>query len=243
MIHSGKVAVWDSPQEKSRDIAEVSRRLSDLNIDLIKDSRATIQATHELVRATREALRRSRNILNDDQDSTFEADPEDLRRAAVNVPADIIVIGGSAGSQMAVRTIVDRLPEGFSAIVFIVQHSSPGWAAELSVELLQAHTAIPVNPARGFVANAKNTVYYSCIITKCAVRKGEKALLAGQVAVHDIEEILEPRRFAGCHDLVSIISLQHWIARANADADDRLQGFRPVLRDSHLCKRPIECPH
>ena len=66
-------------------------------------------------------------------------------RNARNIPAAIIVIGGSAGSLVPLRRIVKRLPAEFPAVVFIAQHSSPTWAAASSVELLQPGAAIPVH--------------------------------------------------------------------------------------------------
>jgi hypothetical protein len=54
----------DNLQEQSRDTAEVTRRLSDLNIDLIKEGRATVRATCDRVRKTHETIRRSYKMLS-----------------------------------------------------------------------------------------------------------------------------------------------------------------------------------
>jgi chemotaxis response regulator CheB len=141
----------DDLEEKSRDVAEVTRRLSDMNIDLVKEGR-------EMIRATRETIGRTRRLLNGGEQATIPAEAESY--SSVNVPADIIVVGGSAGSLIAIRAIIERLPERFGAVVFIVQHSSPGWPAASSAGLIQAHSALPVHVAADLEPFDPGRIYY-----------------------------------------------------------------------------------
>jgi chemotaxis response regulator CheB len=148
---AGRAAMSDDLEEKSRDIAEVTRRLSDMNVDLVKEGR-------EMIGATRETIGRTRKILNVGEQATIPAKAESY--SSVNIPANIIVIGGSAGSAVALRAIIDRLPESFAAVVFIVQHSSPGWPPASSAGLIQAHSVLPVHIAADLEPFEAGRIYY-----------------------------------------------------------------------------------
>jgi chemotaxis response regulator CheB len=85
----------------------------------------------------------------------LENDEPIVRRPSI----DMIVIGGSAGSMVAVRALVTCLPKTFPCVLFILQHASPEWSASKSAELIQARTAMPVRIASDFEAFRTGFIY------------------------------------------------------------------------------------
>jgi cob(I)alamin adenosyltransferase len=49
----------NNAREEARNMVDVTRRLSDMNLDLIKEARRTIRATHETVQRARQMLQAS----------------------------------------------------------------------------------------------------------------------------------------------------------------------------------------
>jgi chemotaxis response regulator CheB len=153
----------DNFKEKSRDIAETTRRLSSMNIDLVKRSQEMIKATREAIDRTRETLSGSNPdwILPNGANSYPETLPlERSGRAGMTDPGKIVVIGGSAGSVMALRATIHPLPKDFLATVFIVQHSSPGWPAMFSGEFIQRYSPLPVHVAADLEPFQVGRLYY-----------------------------------------------------------------------------------
>jgi chemotaxis response regulator CheB len=148
---SGAYTANDLP-DKSREIADVTRRLSAMALDLAKEGRGAI-------RATRQKIERSREIVDgsdlepvtrawNGETSGQPASSGDQSPNTSEFPPDIIVIGGSAGSLVPLCRILGRLFGDLQAAVFIVQHSSPtGWKAADSAETLQSYTAVPIHVA------------------------------------------------------------------------------------------------
>jgi len=135
--------------EELKELAELTRNLSSMGRDLAEQSRAAIRATREKIERSREMLRATNPglLLPGGSDPANEpAEGGNARHGAV--PADVIVIGGSAGSSVPLRRILSGLPEAFPAAILIVQHSSPiGWTAQSTADLLASRTALPVSVA------------------------------------------------------------------------------------------------
>jgi chemotaxis response regulator CheB len=132
-------------REESKEIAEVTRNLSALSLDLAEEGRAAIMASRGKVERSRELLRASEPgaLLPAPSDLTPEP-AESVNELKTIVPAQVVVVGGSAGSSVPLRKILSSLPRGFSAAILIVQHTSPtGWAARSTVDLLQGITDLP----------------------------------------------------------------------------------------------------
>ncbi|WP_446743645.1 chemotaxis protein CheB [Silvibacterium acidisoli] len=140
----------DDLPEMARGIAEFSRRLAGFSFEVISEGRASVQAT-------REVMRQYQRSLNKGPQESAPAQPIGLPGEPVrhegwhvdhgNGPVKVIVIGGSAGSTVAVRAIVARLPQGFPATFFVLQHCSPGWLAASSAGLIQSYASMPVHIA------------------------------------------------------------------------------------------------
>jgi chemotaxis response regulator CheB len=132
----------------AREMADVTRRLSELNLDLMKEGIATTRRTWGTIARSREILDScsDRSIArSDDNEYPAPLPHESGERDVVVNPMPIIVIGGSAGSQIALRAVIDRMPDFLTAAIFIVQHSSPDWHTAFSAELLQTHTGLRVH--------------------------------------------------------------------------------------------------
>ena len=70
----------------------------------------------------------------------------------------IIVIGGSAGSLCALRAIINELPAGFGAAIFVVEHVSADASCNLA-HLLSHDGALPVKYAIDQEPIAPGTIY------------------------------------------------------------------------------------
>jgi chemotaxis response regulator CheB len=59
------------------------------------------------------------------------------------VRRDIVVIGCSAGGVEALPSVIEKLPKGFGAAVFVVMHMAPSRDAYL-VDILRRRSVLPV---------------------------------------------------------------------------------------------------
>ena len=73
---------------------------------------------------------------------------------------DTVVIGGSAGSFTALKSILAGLPEDLPAAVIVCQHMSPSHGST-AAELLEAHSALPVRIAEDLMEIEPGHVYFA----------------------------------------------------------------------------------
>ena len=71
-----------------------------------------------------------------------------------------IVVGGSAGSFTALKTILADLPAGLPAAVFVCQHISPAHGST-AARLLSAHSSLPIRVAEDRMPIEPGTVYFA----------------------------------------------------------------------------------
>ena len=91
---------------------------------------------------------------------------------------DLIVLGGSAGSFTALRSILSKLPEDLPASVLICQHM-PTFSELRALDLLRPHSTLPVRAAEDGMALTRGEVIFAAPDTHMLVGRGHVHLRRG----------------------------------------------------------------
>ena len=91
-------------------------------------------------------------------DNKSEAPPQTSGDARRRPPSLVVGIGASAGGLAAFKSFFDNMPADTGMAFVLVQHLDPNHPSILT-ELIQPHTAMPVEIARDYVRVAANHVF------------------------------------------------------------------------------------